>query len=269
MYFISMKLHERGLFMISSQQLAEFRSQLLKEKKELETEFHVNDSFGFDWQHPHESVGELSSYDNHPADEGTELYEREKDLALKEHATHRLDNINRALTAMDNGTYGTCEVCGEDIPYERLEALPNTTFCKEHSPDQIISHDRPVEEGVLMPPFGKFDMDNQDENVAYDAEDTWQDVAQYGTSESPSDFAFTEEKDSYNDMYNESHDPTGYVESYENFIGNDIYGKSITVYPNSQHELYENELDEEGLMTSFGDLPAYEHDPYVEDEDKR
>ncbi|CAH0306413.1 General stress protein 16O [Peribacillus sp. Bi96] len=254
--------------MLTSQVLAEFRSQLLKEKKELEAEFKVNDNFGFDWEHPYESVGELSSYDNHPGDEGTELYEREKDLALNEHATNHLTKISRALDAMDNGTYGTCQECGKEIPFERLEALPYTTFCKDHSPDQVVSHNRPVEEEVLMPPFGKFDMDNQDENVSYDAEDSWQDVAQYGTSETPSDFAFTDDKDSYNDMYNESLDPIGYVESYENFVGTDISGKNITVYPNSQHEQYEEALDEDGIMTSFGDLPAYEHDPYVEDEDK-
>ena len=54
----------------------------------------------------------------------------------------------------------------------------------------------------------------------------------------------------------------------ENFVGNDMYGNNITVYPNSQHERYEDTLDEEGIMTSFGDLPAYEHDPYVDDNEK-
>lgn len=31
-------------------------------------------------------------------------------------------------------------------------------------------------------------------------------------------------------------------------------------------ESYEDALDEEGIMTSFGDLPAFEHDPYVDDD---
>lgn len=82
-----------------------------------------------------------------------------------------------------------------------------------------------------------------------------------GTSETPSDFI--EPADHYNDVNIESYENIGYVEDYENFIGTDIEGKNIIVYPNGQHERYEEELDEEGIMTSFGDLPAYEHDPYV------
>ena len=250
--------------MLSMQQLAELRLHLLKEKEEVEQHFEQNDHFGLDRAHDHESMGELSSYDNHPADDGTELYEREKDVALNQHYKLELLNINQALEAMEKGNYGNCLVCGKEIPLERLQALPNTTYCKEHSPDQIISHDRPIEEGVLMPDFGKFDMDEKDENVAFDAEDSWQAVAEFGTSETPSDLAFP--KDHYNDMYVESEERIGYVEDYENFVGNDMYGENVTVYPNSQHEKYEDALDEEGIMTSFGDLPAYEHDPYVEDD---
>ncbi|MFB3170625.1 TraR/DksA C4-type zinc finger protein [Neobacillus sp. 179-C4.2 HS] len=250
--------------MLTTEQLAGFRLQLLKEKDEIKERLEQNDHYGFERAHYHESMGELSSYDNHPADEGTDLYEREKDIALNQHTDLQLLNINRALEAMENGTYGTCEVCGKEIPFERLEALPNTTYCKEHSPDQVVSHDRPIEEGVLMPPFGKFDMDSKDENVAFDAEDSWQIVSQWGTSDTPSDLAFPQEH--YNDVNNEPDENEGYVEDFENFVGNDMYGNNITVYPNPQHERYEQSLDEEGIMTSFGDLPAYEHDPYVEDD---
>lgn len=250
--------------MLTTEQLAGFRLQLLKEKEEIEERLEQNDHYGLERGHYHESMGELSSYDNHPADEGTDLYEREKDIALNQHTDLQLLNINRALEAMENGTYGTCEVCGKEIPFERLEALPNTTYCKEHSPDQVVSHDRPIEEGVLMPPFGKFDMDSKDENVAFDAEDSWQIVSQWGTSDTPSDLAFPQEH--YNDVNNEPDENEGYVEVFENFVGNDMYGNNITVYPNPQHQRYEEQLDEEGIMTSFGDLPAYEHDPYVEDD---
>src|SRR3954447_20996688 len=71
---------------------------------------------------------------------------------------------------------------------------------------------------------------------------------------------------SYNEMNIEHEENIGYVEDFENFVGDDIEGKNITVYPNNQHEKYEDSLDEEGIMTEFGDLPAYEHDPYVEDQ---
>jgi YteA family regulatory protein len=249
--------------MLSKELLTELRLQLLQEKKEVEQHFEQNDYLGLERGFYHESMGELSSYDNHPADEGTDLFEREKDIALNEHYELQLKNINRALEAIENGKYGKCEVCGKDIPIERLKALPNTTFCIEHSPDQVVSHDRPVEEGVLMPPWGKFDMDEKDENVVFDAEDSWQEVAQWGTSETPSDLVLSQ--DDYHDIYIEADENIGYVEDFENFVGNDMYGNNITVYPNPQHEHYEDELDEEGIMTSFGDLPAFEHDPYVEE----
>lgn len=249
--------------MLSMEQLADLRLQLLKEKDELSEHLDHNDHLGMERGFYHESMGELSSYDNHPADEGTDLFEREKDLALKEHYELQLKNIDKALEAMENGTYGKCEVCGKDIPLERLQALPNTTYCIEHSPDQHVSYNRPVEEGVLMPPWGKFDMDEKHEDVAFDAEDSWQTVAQWGTSETPSDMVYPQ--DDYQDIYIEADENIGYVEDYENFVGNDMYGNNITVYPNPQHEQYEEALDEEGTMTTFGDLPAFEHDPYVEE----
>lgn len=249
--------------LLSSQQVETFRSQLVKMKDEIEQRFEMNGHYGLEEGHAHESVGELSSYDNHPADEATELYEREKDIALNEHTEEELTDIDRALQAVDNGTYGRCEVCGIDIPLERLDALPTATTCVKHAPEQIVSHNRPVEEGVLMPPFGKFNYDGQDENVAFDAEDAYQIVNNYGSSETPSDFM--NPQDHYNDVYMESNDPDGYVESYENFVGTDIEGKEIKIYPSTEHERYEEMLDEEGLMTIFGDLPGYEKDPYTED----
>ncbi|MGJ7921524.1 TraR/DksA C4-type zinc finger protein [Neobacillus sp. LXY-4] len=250
--------------MLTSQQLSNFQTQLNNEKKELLERFDQNDHFGLQRGHYHEAMGELSSYDNHPADEGTDLYEREKDIALNEHEELHLKNIDKALQAIEQGTYGKCEVCGTEIPLERLEVLPTTTYCVKHTPDEDISYKRPLEEGVLLPPFGKFDLDEEDESVVYDAEDSWQEVAEWGTSETPSDFAFP--NDRYENSYNEADENIGYVEDFENFVGNDMYGKNVTVYPNEQHDHYEEALDEEGIMTAFGDLPPVEHDPYTEDE---
>lgn len=176
-----------------------------------------------------------------------------------------LQSINQALEAIDKGNYGVCQVCGREIPVDRLKALPTTTFCIDHAPDQVTSKDRPVEEEVLMAPYGKFNFDDsQDEGLTFDAEDAWQEVASWGTSETPQDFV--EQIEHYNDVNMEPDENLGYVEEYENFAAVDMYGQSVTVYPNKQHEKYEELLDEEGLMTIFGDLPGYEKDPYTEDE---
>lgn len=253
---------EGVLLMLSDEQLSTFRSQLINAKKGVEEQLDDGDHFDLEKGHWHESMGELSLYDNHPADQGSALYEREKDVALNEHIEKQLKDIEYALQAIDEGRYGKCEKCGKDIPVDRLEAIPTTTYCVEHSPNQVVSHNRPIEEGVLMPPFGKF-VDEED-NVAFDAEDSWQDVARYGTSESPSDF--TDAVDDYNEAFIEADEYVGYVEAYENFVATDIEGKEIIIYPNNQHEQYENMLDEEGTMTIFGDLPPYEKEPYTQDE---
>ncbi|WP_338777897.1 TraR/DksA C4-type zinc finger protein [Metabacillus sp. FJAT-52054] len=247
--------------MLTDHQLNAFREQLQTAKTELEQRFGENGHFGLESGHPHDTVGELSSYDNHPGDEGTELYEREKDVALNEHAEEELSDINRALMAIEKGTYGKCEICGTDIPAERLEAIPSATTCKEHSPNQSISSDRPIEEEVLSPPFGRFTSDDKD-SVAFDAEDAYQETASFGSSESPSDFEYPMED--YEDAYIESDERIGYVEDYENFAGTDIEGKNVTIYPNDEHEKYEDALDEEGIMTSFGDLPASEKERYTD-----
>ncbi|MFZ3589302.1 TraR/DksA C4-type zinc finger protein [Bacillus sp. DJP31] len=246
--------------MLSALHLEKLQHQLIADKKAIEDRFDEHGHYDLEKGAFHESTGELSSYDNHPADDATELYEREKDIALNEHTEKELFDINDALQAIEAGTYGKCKECGKDIQEERLDALPTALYCKEHSPDQHESHDRPVEEKVLMPAFGRFEYD-ESEGVAFDAEDSWQEVARYGTSETPSDIDMEVER--YSDAYVESDDPMGYVEDYENFVGTDIEGKNATVYPNHQHKSYEDILDEEGTMTIFGDLPPSEIEPYT------
>lgn len=46
------------------------------------------------------------------------------------------NDINRALKKIDDGTYGTCEVCGAAIEPERLEANPSARTCKAHMNDE-------------------------------------------------------------------------------------------------------------------------------------
>jgi DnaK suppressor protein len=76
-----------------------------------------------------ESVDELSSYDQHPADVATETCEREKDLSILDSVEGELADIEHALQRIDEGTYGTCEACGKPIGDDRLEAMPATRYC--------------------------------------------------------------------------------------------------------------------------------------------
>ncbi len=77
-----------------------------------------------------EETGEmLSAADNHLADTATETYDRELDEGLEEDAREQLRQVESALARIESGDYGTCEVCGKEIPVERLEAMPSATLC--------------------------------------------------------------------------------------------------------------------------------------------
>ncbi len=78
-----------------------------------------------------EQVEELSSYDQHPADQGTETFEQEKALSLLEQHQAELADVEHAFKRLDDGTYGKCEACGREIPADRLEARPAARFCVE------------------------------------------------------------------------------------------------------------------------------------------
>lgn len=182
--------------------LAYFERRLIREKERLEAALAQNGRFGLDDSQT-DAIQELSAYDNHPADLGSELFEREKDLALWNNSQEALHRIGEALGFIAEGKYGICEVCNREIPLERLKAVPQTTFCMDcrmHEEERHQNRERPIEEEVLWPPFGRTFLDGKDV-VGFDGEDTWQAVAQWGTSESPSDLGGV---DSYEDMYKDS-----------------------------------------------------------------
>jgi RNA polymerase-binding transcription factor DksA len=72
---------------------------------------------------------ELADIDQHPADGASELYEEELDASerlLLEAEERRIDDARRALA---EGTYGICRNCGNPIPSERLQAVPEAVRC--------------------------------------------------------------------------------------------------------------------------------------------
>jgi RNA polymerase-binding transcription factor DksA len=69
--------------------------------------------------------GELTHYDQHPADQASDTFEREKDLAILEQLESELAEIEAALVRLDEGTYGVDEVSGQPIDPERLAAYPH------------------------------------------------------------------------------------------------------------------------------------------------
>jgi DnaK suppressor protein len=76
-----------------------------------------------------EEVEEIGASDNHLAETATATLGREIDYTLGENSGHVLAEIDAALKRIDEGTYGTCVSCKEQIRYERLEATPWAALC--------------------------------------------------------------------------------------------------------------------------------------------
>jgi len=203
--------------MITQEQIKACKLTLLKRQHELIQKVNENSPYS-SVDNSTESLSELSTYDNHPGDLGTELFERGKDLAFKSRSEQELMKINSALHAIDEGTYGLCSVCGSAIPFERLLAVPYTAYCTEHAKRDLDLDQRPVEEQVLSPNINPRHQATDDE-VGYDQEDAWQEVSKYGTSETPSDL-YGDQED-YNEMYPNADESIGIVEGIEAIADDD------------------------------------------------
>jgi RNA polymerase-binding transcription factor DksA len=80
-----------------------------------------------------EASGGLSDVPLHPADLGTDNYEEEMTLTLLENEAQLLAEVTDALARIEQGTFGRCEVCGQEISRERLKAVPYTRYCLRHA----------------------------------------------------------------------------------------------------------------------------------------
>jgi RNA polymerase-binding transcription factor DksA len=76
-----------------------------------------------------ETSGSLSDVPIHPADLGTHYFEEEGTLTLIENEEALIEEINRALGRIDQGTFGRCESCGGAIAEQRLQIIPYARQC--------------------------------------------------------------------------------------------------------------------------------------------
>lgn len=100
--------------------LQEIRTQLETRQSELQTRLN--------------RVEEHVSHRNEPlsADFAEQAVERENDEVLEAigvEVDKELVQIRHALKTIDDGSYGSCESCGNDIAVERLKIVPYTNFC--------------------------------------------------------------------------------------------------------------------------------------------
>jgi RNA polymerase-binding protein DksA len=63
------------------------------------------------------------------ADAGAKTFEREQEITLANNSREMLQQAERALARIADGTYGVCESCGNPIGKLRLQVFPRATLC--------------------------------------------------------------------------------------------------------------------------------------------
>ncbi len=114
---------------LSKKDRAHFEERLLDEREKIVKQLaQFDESFSDTLQG---SDGDLSAYSFHMADQGTDAMEREKAFLFASKEGRLLYHIDEALRRLYKSpeSFGICQECGEDVGYERLDALPHARLC--------------------------------------------------------------------------------------------------------------------------------------------
>jgi DnaK suppressor protein len=112
----------------TKKELVDLRTQLQEERQGLERQMAEIEEGSFGTPQS-ELSGDLASFDEEYADAGTATFERERDLSLSNNIRDLIDQIDKALERIDDGSYGLCERCGRPIEKARIKALPYASLC--------------------------------------------------------------------------------------------------------------------------------------------
>jgi RNA polymerase-binding transcription factor DksA len=74
-------------------------------------------------------AGEITNVPHHLGDMGTDEYLQGLNNTLLENEEYVAEEVHSALDRLEDGTFGICEACGEQISEERLEAIPYARYC--------------------------------------------------------------------------------------------------------------------------------------------
>lgn len=77
----------------------------------------------------HAEIEPASATDDDSADVAADIYERSKIISLIQSMEAKLHAVDHAISIAEKGKYGICELCGVEIPEERLQIMPETTLC--------------------------------------------------------------------------------------------------------------------------------------------
>lgn len=106
---------------LTKSQIAELRADLERRLTRLGRSMKVTDEALKTVELDQTAVGRLSRIDS--------IQNQSMSKGLREREVVQLSQIREALERMDEGTFGVCEECGKDIPFERLFIFPEAPAC--------------------------------------------------------------------------------------------------------------------------------------------
>jgi len=110
-----------------------YKNKLEEEKKFLEEELSSiakKDTKEGDWDAKPESE-EVNQEVQDEADMADRSQDYEERFSITEELNKKLEDVENALSKIESGNYGICEVCGGEIEEDRLEANPSARTCKK------------------------------------------------------------------------------------------------------------------------------------------
>jgi DnaK suppressor protein len=140
---------------LTSAEIKKFKTMLLAKMTEI-----LSNVTSMETEALRRERSDLSNMPIHMADLGTDSYEIDNIIGLMDSERKILMEIDEALSRIEDGTYGICQGRGEQIPKERLRAIPWARYC--------VACATLLEKGLLAKKkyqeyYGTFPDDSEDE----------------------------------------------------------------------------------------------------------
>lgn len=119
-----METNNTNIKKLTPAEIKKFKAMLLTKLTEILGNVTIMEAEAF-----HRDRSDLSSLPFHMVDLGTDSSEIDNIIGLVDSERKILVEIDNALSRIEDGTYGICEVGGEPIPKQRLKAIPWARFC--------------------------------------------------------------------------------------------------------------------------------------------
>lgn len=112
---------------INQKTIEEIKTSLLAQKKQIQED--LNDISKKDAHEADNRMAQFPEYGDKPDENAQEISDFSTTIATQKILEKSLEDINKALSRIENNTYGICKYCGELIAEKRLMARPTAGAC--------------------------------------------------------------------------------------------------------------------------------------------